>query len=806
MRKKILVLFMTLFLLFILNSCSYASSAAERALRADRFSTVISSGGSSTRSNTQTQNRTGTGQNQNQQNDRQTQINNINKRLIEDLNPEVLSRYPELFDIEPLTSDDIPLTNDEINALFDEILSSQNEVKEEKPKRRRRRRYLDPNYNPQQGTNTNGNYPMVVEEEEEEDKKPKTYQSPINQLFRRIPRYGMSFFRRTQLAYEAMETAPVTQDYRIGVGDEMTLTVWGIPEEGIYDFVVNRDGTASIPRIGTIRIAGYTLTEAERIVRSRLNQYYTGFQMSLATGKLNSIMVYVTGNARRPGAYTISSFSTLVNALLASGGPSLNGSMRKIELKRNGRTVAVFDMYAMLLRGDKTQDVRLQAGDVIYIPPVGALVGIAGEIQTPGIYELNGSTRVEDLLYIIGGFNARTSKNRLQYFRISNNSYVGAFEGDMEQFENFELQDGDIIRLFPIVNISKTATIYGTLMKPGTYAIIPGQTKVADIINRAGGLKPTAADTAEITRVTPTLQGPVSERFTINVADALRGDPAHNIALEDHDQITVMVIPEWRQQAQVKIEGEVKRPGTYSMLPGERLSDLITRAGGFTSRAFLRGAMFTRVSVAEEQKEALEKMADRMEREVLQAMQNLSASSSANKDVLNAEYDRRLDLIDTLRDIDIMGRVITKIDTPQNIIGTEWDYELQDGDVLKIPETPLTVNIMGAVYSSSTHIYHPNMGVNAYINASGGALKNAHKRLVYLLKSDGTTIRLTRNTSMLSSKEWQAPRGYSAKVEPGDTIVVPVKYRDRLSFENVRDTIDVIYKIAVAVGVILDKN
>ncbi|MBQ7068352.1 MAG: hypothetical protein IJM82_04235 [Synergistaceae bacterium] len=121
MRKKILVLFMTLFLLFILNSCSYASTAAERALRADRFSTITSSGSSSTRSNTQTQNRTGTGQNQNQQNDRQTQINNINKRLIEDLNPEVLSRYPELFDIEPLTSDDIPLTNDESNALFDEI-------------------------------------------------------------------------------------------------------------------------------------------------------------------------------------------------------------------------------------------------------------------------------------------------------------------------------------------------------------------------------------------------------------------------------------------------------------------------------------------------------------------------------------------------------------------------------------------------------------------------------------------------------------------------------------------------------------
>ncbi|MDY6433547.1 MAG: SLBB domain-containing protein [Synergistales bacterium] len=730
---------------------------------------------------------------------------NINRPLVEDTRPNMMT-----YDYyEPFTSDDIPLTDEEINELFDQILNSQNDNPPKDPtvakdtSTQRRMKQLQRMQQLQNKTGNNNQNQIILPDYEEEEKE-KPFKSPINQLFKRIPRYGMSFFRHSPASFVPLDSVPVTQDYRIGVGDEMTLTIWGIPEEGFYNFIINRDGMASIPHIGTIRLAGYTMQEAERVIHMRLNRYYTGFQMNLSMGKVSSIMVYVTGNARRPGAYTVSSFSTLVNALLASGGPASNGSLRKIELKRGAKTVAVFDMYAMLMRGDKTQDARLQAGDVIYIPPVGPLVGVAGEVQKPGIYEINGTTRMEDLLYIIGGMSARTFAGRIQYFRIMNNSYVSAFEGSLSELENSELHDGDIIRLFPISNLSATARIEGTLLKPGTYAITPGRTTIADLIKRAGGLKPTASDTAEITRVTPSLEGPVNERFTVNIAQALQGDPMNNLTLEDNDQITVLVIPEWKKQISVTIAGEVKKPGVYAMFPGERLSDLLTRAGGFTSKAFLRGAIFTRPSVAEEQKRALNRMADQMERDLLQSMQNTSSTSGST--ALDAEYQRRIDLIDSLRELDIMGRIVTKIDSPQNIIGTAWDYELQDGDVLRIPDTPLTVNIMGAVYASTSYIYHPKMGINAYIAAAGGALKNAHKRLVYLLKSDGTTIRLTRSTSMLSSKMWKAPRGYSAKIEPGDTIVVPVKYLERQNIDNLKDTIDIIYKVAVGVGVILNNT
>ena len=626
----------------------------------------------------------------------------------------------------------------------------------------------------------------------------------MSRLFRRLPRYGMSFFSRGAAAFTPRTSEPVVQNYRIGVGDEMTLSIWGIPEEGNFRFTVNRDGMAVIPRIGTIRLAGYTLAEAERAISSRLNKYYTGFQMNLSMGRLSSIVVYVTGNARRPGAYTISSFSTLVNALLASGGPSSNGTLRQIELKRNGKIIAVFDMYAMLMQGDKSQDVRLQDGDVIHIPNVGPLIGIAGEIPQPGVYELNGYTRFSDLISVAGGLNARTFKGRVQYYRIFENAYASAVEGSMSDFEHQELKDGDVIRLYPVYNFASSVYITGAVIRPGTFAIFPGRTKFSEIIERAGGLRNTASEIAEITRVTPSLEGPVNERFTVNIADAMRGDPQSNLTLQANDQITVLVIPDWKTQIRVSITGEVKRPGSYAMFAGEKLSDLIERAGGFTPRAFLRGAIFTRRSVAQEQRRALNRMADQMERDLLQSTQNTSTRASGGEvNAQNAEFQRRRELIDNLRNLEIMGRIITKVDSPKNIIGTEWDYELQNGDALHIPETPLTVNVMGAVYSTSSHVYNPSMSINSYVNAAGGPLKNAHKRMIYLLKADGTSVKLTRSTAMLSSKTWKAPRGYSAKIEPGDTIVVPVKYMDRTSVESLKDTIDIIYKVAVSAGVLI---
>ena len=401
------------------------------------------------------------------------------------------------------------------------------------------------------------------------------------------------------------------------------------------------------------------------------------------------------------------------------------------------------------------------------------------------------------MLYIAGGLNARTFTGRIQYYKIIDHTYASAIEGTIAEFEDTILQDGDILRLYPVFNYTTSIVISGALFNPGTYAIIPNVTKISDIIKRAGGLVITSSNKAIITRVTPTLSGPAHERYTIDLAKALQGDPANDLKLQANDRINVMSIPEWKAQLTVTIAGEVKIPGTYYMFPGEKLSDLIQRAEGFTDKAYVRGAIFTRRSVAAQQRASLSSMADQMELDLLQAVQDSTSAGT------NALYQRHRQLINKLRTLDIMGRVVTKIDTPKNIIGTEWDYELQNGDRLYIPEFPLTVNVMGAVYTAQTLTYRSNMSINSCINASGGAIKAAHKRMLYLIKSDGTVLKLTRSTAALTSKEWKAPPGFSANIEPGDTIVVPLKNLDRHTIESLRDTIDIIYKVAISAGVVI---
>ena len=195
-------------------------------------------------------------------------------------------------------------------------------------------------------------------------------------------------------------------------------------------------------------------------------------------------------------------------------------------------------------------------------------------------------------------------------------------------------------------------------------------------------------------------------------------------------------------------------------------------------------------------------MADQLERDMLEAMRN-SAAASVPEAVIQQEEQRSREMIARLRDTDMPGRIVIKLDVPEALEKTPWDMELEDGDMLRVPENPATVEVMGAVYTSSAQVYNPRMGIADYINASGGYLRSAHKRMIYLMKSDGTIIRLTRRTDMLSSKQWTPPKGFSATVEPGDVIVAPMKHTDRQAIETYRDLIDIIYKVAISVGVIL---
>jgi protein involved in polysaccharide export with SLBB domain len=351
-----------------------------------------------------------------------------------------------------------------------------------------------------------------------------------------IRQFGYDLFRQPPSTFAPADRVPVGPDYVLGPGDEFRITIWG-SIEGQWNVVVDRDGKISLPKVGTIGVTGLTFGELKITLNKELSKYYTNFQMNVSMGPLRTMRVYIVGNAAKPGAYTISSLSTLVNSLFEAGGPNKTGSMRDIHVKRNTHTVVRFDMYDFLLQGNKTKDIRLMPEDVIFIPPVGPLAGIAGNVKNPAIYELKGETRLLDLIGMAGGLSGMAFRGRVQVQRTQNNEFRTVFEGDLVDIEknaekNFLIKDGDLVKVFSVVDLKNTITITGAVGNPGDYGVASGVTRVSDIISMSGGLQYYASSQVEITRVKVTQAGPRTERLSSNVFKALEGDPANNVLLE----------------------------------------------------------------------------------------------------------------------------------------------------------------------------------------------------------------------------------------------------------------------------------
>src|SRR5262249_23973504 len=206
-------------------------------------------------------------------------------------------------------------------------------------------------------------------------------------LGRRLPIFGQNLFRNVPSTFAPLDRVPVTPDYLIGPGDELVVRSWGQIDIN-YRAVVDRTGTIYLPRVGAISVAGLRYDQLNDAVKSAVGRVFRNFELSVTLGQLRSIQVFVVGQVRRPGVYTVSSLSTLVNALFASGGPSNHGSMRDIQLKRQGKIVTNFDLYDLIVRGDKSRDAQLLPGDVIYVAPVGRLAALSGSVNVPAIFEL----------------------------------------------------------------------------------------------------------------------------------------------------------------------------------------------------------------------------------------------------------------------------------------------------------------------------------------------------------------------------------------------------------------------------------
>jgi polysaccharide export outer membrane protein len=298
----------------------------------------------------------------------------------------------------------------------------------------------------------------------------------------RLSIYGRRLFEEVPTTFAPVERVPVPAAYVLGPGDELLIRAWGKIDLDSR-VTVDRNGQVYLPRVGTLNVAGLRYEQLEGYLHAALSALFKDFELNVALGQLRSIQIFVLGSARQPGAYTVGSLSTLVNALFASGGPSATGSMRHIQLRRGDRLLAEFDMYDLFQKGDKSLDVPLLPGDVIYIPPIGPQIAISGNVNQPGIYEVKGETTVAAALEGAGGLTSLAGAERVLLERIENHSSrrVEEFPLDGSGFARL-LQDGDLLRIFPLSpRFENAVTLRGNVAQPGRYVWKEGM-RVSDLI------------------------------------------------------------------------------------------------------------------------------------------------------------------------------------------------------------------------------------------------------------------------------------------------------------------------------------
>jgi protein involved in polysaccharide export with SLBB domain len=297
-----------------------------------------------------------------------------------------------------------------------------------------------------------------------------------------LPIYGASLFRHVPSTFAPLDMTPVPSDFVIGPGDELRIRAWG-QVNFQANVRVDRSGEIFLPQIGPVHVAGMPFSALDAHLRSAIGRVYRNFDLTVDIGQIRAIQVYVSGEARRPGVYTVSSLSTLVDALFASGGPSVEGSMRHIELRRGSELVTDFDLYDLLIHGDKSKDVKLLPGDVIFIPPVGPQAAVTGSVRNPAIYELRANESLSDLLADAGGVSAVAAEARVSIERIEDHRDRRAMEVAYDASGMATpLADGDLVSVYSIVPLyRKSVILRGNTANPGRFAWHTGM-RISDLI------------------------------------------------------------------------------------------------------------------------------------------------------------------------------------------------------------------------------------------------------------------------------------------------------------------------------------
>ncbi|TMQ50925.1 MAG: hypothetical protein E6K71_01445, partial [Candidatus Eisenbacteria bacterium] len=425
--------------------------------------------------------------------------------------------------------------------------------------------------------------------------------------------FGYDIFRYSPSTFEPLATGPVDPDYPIGPGDEIVVSVWG-DNQYTYNSVVSREATISVPDIGQVTVNGLTLAQAKRLITERFATIYSGIRarrpttfVDVTLGKLRTNQVFILGDVVRPGGYTISSVSTVLNALYSAGGPTARGSMRDVRIIRHNEVFRRVDLYGYILTGSRAEDIRLQSGDIVFVPPIGKTIAILGEIHRPAIYEMRLGERFHDLLGLSGGVLATALLDRMQIDRIVPFAQRDSLHGmdrialDMplrgilaDSTQDPELLDKDIVQVFRIGDVRKnTVSISGSVIRhPGTYQLKPAM-HISDLVQAAGGYtQDVYLDRAALVRTAPDLSQSI---FRFNVGKAVAKDLEQDLELTQLDAIYVASIWDIRDRHIVQITGNVRKPGTYDLLHGMTIMDLIFASGGLKESASKLEAEISRI-------------------------------------------------------------------------------------------------------------------------------------------------------------------------------------------------------------------
>ena len=643
---------------------------------------------------------------------------------------------------------------------------------------------------------------------------------------RRLPLFGYNLFQGVPSTFAPVENVPVTPDYVIGPGDELLIRAWGQIDVD-YRTIVDRNGSVTIPRVGVVTVSGIRYQDLTTVVRNSVSRIFRNFELVVTLGQLRSIQVFVVGQARRPGSYTVSSLSTLVNAIFAAGGPSGRGSMRGIQLKRGDKVVAEIDLYELLVSGSKSRDAQLLPGDVIYFPPIGQLAALAGSVNNPAIFELKGQSNVSNLIDLAGGLTTTAQTRRASIERIDERKSrtVDHFALDYDGLKK-NVKDGDLVAVFSVSpRFENAVTLRGNVAAPLRYPYTPGM-RIRDLIpDKEALITPDYYARRNISaRVDTVTQGSLAydvrrlsdeinwdyaviERLNENDLSTtlipfslgkavLENDPANNLPLVPEDVVTVfskadIAASSTRRSVVVRLEGEFNNAGVYQAKPGETLRQLIARIGGITPAAYTFGAEFNRESTRKNQEERLEQAVRELEQSMRRASADRARNVTSPEDAasLKQEAEAQVALISRLRTLKPTGRIVFELPDSASMADLP-DIALEDGDRLFIPALPSMVSVFGTVFNESAFLYAPDKNVADYLALAGGPRKEADKRSIYVLRANGSV-----------ASSMQAGRFFGSvgnlRSMPGDAIVVPEDFTRTSWVRDLKDWTAILYQFGL---------